>query len=102
MLYCLLTFNRKFKFLFFFSQALGQGNNHDAVAYMQRCKEMLLRLPKDVKNTPSVITLTTQVYNIVISHLQYILLLEVWVMLTVNVFFQCRLRTSPLCATTLE
>ncbi|XP_027135583.1 testis-expressed protein 11 isoform X2 [Larimichthys crocea] len=27
--------------------ALGQGNNHDAVAYMQRCKEMLLRLPKD-------------------------------------------------------
>ncbi|KAG8003938.1 Testis-expressed protein 11, partial [Nibea albiflora] len=27
--------------------ALSQGNNHDAVAYMQRCKEMLLRLPKD-------------------------------------------------------
>ncbi|XP_074530921.1 testis-expressed protein 11 [Halichoeres trimaculatus] len=27
--------------------AMIQGNNHEAVAYMQRCKEMLLRLPKD-------------------------------------------------------
>ncbi|TKS72229.1 Testis-expressed protein 11 [Collichthys lucidus] len=58
--------------------ALSQGNNNDAVACIQRCKEMLLRLPKDVKITLS---------NIVISHLPYILLLEVWVMLTVNIFF---------------
>ncbi|XP_010784460.1 testis-expressed sequence 11 protein [Notothenia coriiceps] len=27
--------------------ALVQGNNHDAVVYMQRCKDMLQRLPKD-------------------------------------------------------
>uniref|UniRef100_UPI0037E95F5D testis-expressed protein 11 n=1 Tax=Semicossyphus pulcher TaxID=241346 RepID=UPI0037E95F5D len=27
--------------------AIIQGNNHEAVAYMQRCKDMLLRLPKD-------------------------------------------------------
>uniref|UniRef100_A0A3B4YEZ3 Protein ZIP4 homolog n=1 Tax=Seriola lalandi dorsalis TaxID=1841481 RepID=A0A3B4YEZ3_SERLL len=27
--------------------ALSQGNNHEAAAYMQRCKDMLLRLPKD-------------------------------------------------------
>ncbi|XP_029296768.1 testis-expressed protein 11 [Cottoperca gobio] len=27
--------------------ALSQGNNHEAVVYMQRCKDMLLRLPKD-------------------------------------------------------
>ncbi|XP_076594984.1 testis-expressed protein 11 [Chaetodon auriga] len=27
--------------------ALSQGNNHEAVACMQRCKDMLLRLPKD-------------------------------------------------------
>ncbi|XP_070818710.1 testis-expressed protein 11 [Chaetodon trifascialis] len=27
--------------------ALSQGNNHEAVAYMQRCKDMLIRLPKD-------------------------------------------------------
>ncbi|XP_044061463.1 testis-expressed protein 11 isoform X2 [Siniperca chuatsi] len=27
--------------------AISQGNNHEAVAYMQRCKDMLLRLPKD-------------------------------------------------------
>ncbi|KAL3044688.1 hypothetical protein OYC64_013047 [Pagothenia borchgrevinki] len=27
--------------------ALIQGNNHDAVVYMQRCKDMLQRLPKD-------------------------------------------------------
>ncbi|XP_051277031.1 testis-expressed protein 11 isoform X1 [Dicentrarchus labrax] len=27
--------------------ALSQGNNHEAVTYMQRCKDMLLRLPKD-------------------------------------------------------
>ena len=29
-------------------QALSQGNNHEAVVYVQRCKDMLLRLPKDV------------------------------------------------------
>uniref|UniRef100_A0A8D3B093 Protein ZIP4 homolog n=1 Tax=Scophthalmus maximus TaxID=52904 RepID=A0A8D3B093_SCOMX len=27
--------------------ALSQGNNHEAVVYVQRCKDMLLRLPKD-------------------------------------------------------
>ncbi|XP_074504627.1 testis-expressed protein 11 [Sebastes fasciatus] len=27
--------------------AVSQGNNHEAVVYMQRCKDMLLRLPKD-------------------------------------------------------
>ncbi|XP_026186381.1 testis-expressed protein 11 [Mastacembelus armatus] len=27
--------------------AISQGNNHEAVVYMQRCKDMLLRLPKD-------------------------------------------------------
>nr|XP_043895705.1 testis-expressed protein 11 [Solea senegalensis] len=27
--------------------AISQGNNHDAVVHMQRCKDMLLRLPKD-------------------------------------------------------
>ncbi|KAM6952207.1 testis-expressed protein 11 [Lycodopsis pacificus] len=27
--------------------AVTQGNNHEAVVYMQRCKDMLLRLPKD-------------------------------------------------------
>nr|XP_020444009.1 testis-expressed protein 11 isoform X2 [Monopterus albus] len=27
--------------------ALSQGNNHDAVIYMQRCRDMLQRLPKD-------------------------------------------------------
>nr|XP_046261549.1 testis-expressed protein 11 [Scatophagus argus] len=27
--------------------ALSQGNNHEAVVYMQRCKEMLIRLPKE-------------------------------------------------------
>ncbi|XP_029917569.1 testis-expressed protein 11 isoform X1 [Myripristis murdjan] len=27
--------------------AISQGNNHDAVALMQRCKDMLLRLPKE-------------------------------------------------------
>ncbi|KAM7000011.1 testis-expressed protein 11 [Tautogolabrus adspersus] len=27
--------------------AIIQGNNHDAVVYMQRCKDMLQRLPKD-------------------------------------------------------
>ncbi|XP_034739537.1 testis-expressed protein 11 isoform X1 [Etheostoma cragini] len=27
--------------------ALIQGNNHEAVVYVQRCKDMLLRLPKD-------------------------------------------------------
>ncbi|XP_038555989.1 testis-expressed protein 11 isoform X2 [Micropterus salmoides] len=27
--------------------AISQGNNHEALAYMQRCKDMLLRLPKD-------------------------------------------------------
>ncbi|XP_059202735.1 testis-expressed protein 11 isoform X2 [Centropristis striata] len=27
--------------------AINQGNNHEAVVYMQRCKDMLLRLPKD-------------------------------------------------------
>lgn len=32
-----------------FLQALCQGNNTGAVAYVQRCKDMLLRLPKDVR-----------------------------------------------------
>ncbi|XP_068445351.1 testis-expressed protein 11 [Clinocottus analis] len=27
--------------------AISQGNNHEAVVYMQRCKDMLQRLPKD-------------------------------------------------------
>ncbi|XP_060935384.1 testis-expressed protein 11 [Limanda limanda] len=27
--------------------AISQGNNHEAVVYVQRCKDMLLRLPKD-------------------------------------------------------
>ncbi|TNN64396.1 Testis-expressed sequence 11 protein [Liparis tanakae] len=27
--------------------AISQGNNHEAVVYMQRCKDMLLRLPQD-------------------------------------------------------
>eukprot|EP00064_Thunnus_orientalis_P006140 superscaffoldBa00000626_g6156 len=27
--------------------AISQGNNHEAVVYMQRCKDMLLRLPKE-------------------------------------------------------
>ncbi|XP_049441019.1 testis-expressed protein 11 [Epinephelus fuscoguttatus] len=27
--------------------AISQGNNHEAVVHMQRCKDMLLRLPKD-------------------------------------------------------
>ncbi|XP_067374256.1 testis-expressed protein 11 [Channa argus] len=27
--------------------AISQGHNHEAVAYMQRCKDMLMRLPKD-------------------------------------------------------
>ncbi|XP_026214349.1 testis-expressed protein 11 [Anabas testudineus] len=27
--------------------AISQGNNHEAVVYIQRCKDMLLRLPKD-------------------------------------------------------
>lgn len=30
-------------------QAISQGNNHEAVVCMQRCKDMLLRLPKEVK-----------------------------------------------------
>lgn len=29
-------------------QALAQENHQEAVAYMQRCKDMLLRLPKEV------------------------------------------------------
>lgn len=30
-------------------QALCQGNDQEAVAYVQRCREMLLRVPKDVR-----------------------------------------------------
>uniref|UniRef100_A0A3Q3VUP4 Protein ZIP4 homolog n=1 Tax=Mola mola TaxID=94237 RepID=A0A3Q3VUP4_MOLML len=42
LLYCLPTYNKQ-KCLF----ALSRGNNQEAVAFMQRCKDMLLRLPKD-------------------------------------------------------
>lgn len=38
--------------LHIFVQALSQGNNTEAVAYIQRCKDMLLRLPKDVSEAP--------------------------------------------------
>lgn len=38
--------------LHIFVQALSQGNNTEAVAYIQRCKDMLLRLPKDVREAP--------------------------------------------------
>eukprot|EP00066_Takifugu_rubripes_P019516 XP_011608782.1 PREDICTED: testis-expressed sequence 11 protein [Takifugu rubripes] len=32
--------------------ALSQGNNTEALAFIQRCKDMLLRLPKDVRAAP--------------------------------------------------
>lgn len=35
-----------------FVQALSQGNNTEALAFIQRCKDMLLRLPKDVRGAP--------------------------------------------------
>uniref|UniRef100_A0A3Q1EKX2 Protein ZIP4 homolog n=1 Tax=Acanthochromis polyacanthus TaxID=80966 RepID=A0A3Q1EKX2_9TELE len=40
-LYCLLRLNRKFE------SAIAQGNNQEAAVYIQRCKDILLRLPKD-------------------------------------------------------
>lgn len=33
-------------------QALSQGNNTEAVTYIQRCKDMLLRVPRDVREAP--------------------------------------------------
>lgn len=38
--------------LHIFFQALIQGNHSEAVAYIQRCKDMLLRLPRDVGEAP--------------------------------------------------
>lgn len=35
-----------------FFQALIQGNNTEALTYIRRCKDMLPRLPKDVREAP--------------------------------------------------
>lgn len=43
---------RRMYILHIFFQALSQGNNTEAVTYIQRCKDMLLRLPKDVREAP--------------------------------------------------
>lgn len=87
-------------------QALSQGKNQEAVAYMQRCKDMLLRLPKDVKkqtnkkNPPTFITVTT-LYIIVFTSKIHIAVECVWDA-NCECFFHCRPHTSLLCATTSE
>lgn len=80
-------------------QAISQGNNQEAVAYMQRCTEMLPRLPKDVTRAlcyhHNSITMYCCPVHIAVGgvgdvHCERVL------------SSPRRPRTSPSCATTLE
>lgn len=81
-------------------QALSQGKHQEAVVHLQRCRELLSRIPKDV-GKHFFVTITTILYMLCF-HIPciYCTLGSVGWLRWIT-FFPCRRRMSPLCATTL-